>query len=124
MSNLTKEAKIHLATKVDNYEYKKQEGRSAPRFIKNGEFFGGSISVPIGYYNPHDPESPYAMKYLDAIVNRVLSEYGLLQKVRLNMSKYGSVRAMYPEATYFKCTKEFLQAVCEETGFEGKIWEQ
>ncbi len=63
MKALTKEAAIHLGTKLGHMSYH-SEGEVFQFVHKDGHI----SMLNIEEFRPHDPDSPYAMKYLTALV--------------------------------------------------------
>lgn len=102
MKTLTKEAKIHSATVVDDY---KLTG-SDTDFYKDK--FDGYID--IGEYNPNDPDSPYCMKYLRGIIK------GFERRTQNYDLHYWSLDALIkPES--------IIRYVLRNTGFKGEVWD-
>lgn len=107
MKQLTDEGKRHLGTQVDNMH-----------IICDGEesfFSNPCIYVcSIKDYNPSDPDSPYAMKYLSDLV------FGL-SNVQINtiFRRMGSLCLISK-----RDLKIIIQRMLEITGYTGKVWEE
>ena len=103
MKKLTKEAKIHLATKVDDMKFT-EVGIGGSYFQKGGH------TAWINDYNPNDPDSPYCMKYFQRLVQEVNGDLeGALDDV-FNL-EYGICNL-----------DEVIELILGQTGFKGEVW--
>lgn len=103
MKTLNKEAKIHLATKVDDWKYRLFNYKCNPKEV----FFKENKEVLIQDYNPNDPDSPYCMKYLRGLLN------GLPTAHRIGIQPYVNYNNL----------KMTIDMILEYTGFKGEVWE-
>jgi len=103
MKVLTKEAKIHLATKVDDWEPVGVEDVFVVK--KNLE------AIALSNYNPNNPNSDYAMKYLRGILDNLssINTELLFEHVSPNW--------------IIDCIDEILEDILTLTEFKGEVWE-
>ena len=104
MKTLTKEAKIHLATKVDDIKFT-EVGIGGSYFQKGGH------PAWINEYNPNDPDSPYCMRYLGGIIINLVgtSAYQTVKNINLTLA--------------LGCLDELIEDICKNTGLKGEVWE-
>ena len=104
MKVLTDEAKIHLATKIDDYEL---DGDAQYPLFKKPNF----EIVDRHEYNPNQPNSTYCMKYLSGIWLAVGKDNGRWKKL---LDQFNINILIHPA--------DFLEEVLEMTGYKGEIW--
>ena len=109
--NLTKEAKIHLATEVDSMTINRN------KTILSRGCFG---EIELKDYNPHNPDSPYAMKYLRDLWKGLAGEqkYAVVRESKLLFSDM-----FITIDTLLFHTSIIVENILKVTGFEGTIWE-
>ena len=117
MKTPTKEAKIHLATVVDDYE----EHATDIHFQKNG------FVLNISEYNPNDPDSPYCMKYIKALWNG-LSVYQVSQVCNslgegiINLDVKDTYKVEVGINSIINDCDNFIVRIARVTGFKGEVW--
>ena len=112
----TDETKIHLATVVDNWKWEEDSQRLVTKYRlpKNVKTVTGgktaSMYIYLSDYNPNDPDSPYAMKYMKGL----LFALSIDDRFKLNrtFTCFGSVGV----------TENVIEFILEVTGYTGKIW--
>lgn len=113
MSELTIEAKIHLATKVDNYHaWDNPQGRTYMCIDENDPV------IPLEDYRPNDPDSPYAMKYLRGLWNGLNEK----QKIKIpeNFGGFNHPNDFIIEIV-FNRGEELINSFLKVTGYTGKV---
>lgn len=98
---LTDEAKIHLATKVDN-----MESPDKKHFYRNG-----FLVVTMNNYNPADMDSAYGGKYLKALVEALKEKKPREELMMGNIFSFVAP-LVYPD--------QICEHILKVTGFKGK----
>ena len=119
MKILTKRAKIHLATKVDNFlfrEEKEEKMSELHTHVYPDSFYKNGVTVDLYDYNPNDPDSPYCMKYLTSIWEGLNNEQEGEMEDRYYKYRYDVLNQ------FFSCLNEFIEAILAIADFKGEVW--
>ncbi len=128
--NLTKEAKIHLATKVDNYKLLKINSTSYRRKDSDTLAFSkGRNRVQISSYNPHEIEGAKYLKDIWASLNNNNKESVVWQITPPIIPEEGLTPSYYMYIVktldnFFKNPENFVFEILNVTGYTGKVWEK
>ena len=108
MKTLTKEAKIHLATVVDDWQIVPVLQAPGYTYLAKEE---ETDLVQIEDYEPNDHDSPYCMKYLRGIIVNLVgtSAYQTVKNINLTLA--------------LGCLDELIEDICKNTGFKSEVWE-